>query len=73
MTIKEFFDNCTYCRFVWICVCHIDESGERKFKTRIICSFKDLNDFIIDYGDEEIVEWAVESSEGDTEITFFLK
>lgn len=73
MKIKEFFKNCVYCRYVWIYDYHIDESGERKFKTRIICSFKDLYDFIIDYGNREIVEWSVENSEGDIEITFYLK
>lgn len=73
MKIKEFFKDCVHCRFVWIYVYHIDESGERKFKTRIICDFKDLDYFIIDYGNREIVEWTFENSEGDTEITFYLK
>jgi hypothetical protein len=73
MKIKEFFSDCAYCNHIWIFVCRIDESGERYFKSREIYNPKDLNDFIIDYGNREIVKWSVENSKDDTDITFYLK
>lgn len=73
MNIKEFFVNCTYCRHVWIYICCKDESGGCQFDAKAICNFKDLDDFIDDYGDEEIASWSVENAEKYTEITFYFK
>lgn len=73
MEIKEFFKNCTYCHNVWILVCSVDESGERQFDGHGIYYPEDLNDFIIDYGDEEINEWSVDNCNEYAAITFYLK
>lgn len=70
MKIKEFFKNCSYCNHVWIFVCQIDDSGKHLFDDQEIYDFNDLNKFIDDYGDEEIVCWSVENAETYTEITF---
>ena len=73
MTIKQFFENCTYCRHVWIYICCKDESGGYQFDAKAICNFKDLDDFIDDYGDEEFKEWTVEYRDECTQFHFFLK
>lgn len=73
MTIKEFFKNCVHCRFVWIYICCKDESGGCQFDAKAICNFKDLDDFIDDYGDEEFKEWTFENSEDNAIIAFYLK
>lgn len=73
MTIKEFFKNCAYCNHVWIFVYQIDESGGCQFDAKAICNFKDLDNFIDDYGDKEFDSWSSENAENETEITFYLK
>ena len=73
MTIKQFFENCTYCRHVWIYICCKDESGGCQFDAKAICNFKDLDDFIDDYGDEEFKDWTIVKGKHSTNITFYLK
>ena len=73
MKIKEFLKDCVHCDHVWLFVCSIDELGKRQFDAKAICNFKDLDDFIDDYGDEEFKDWTIRECVGNAEITFYLK
>lgn len=70
MEIKEFFENYKHYYNILVSIYRKDNSLESE---RDIYTYKEFNNFIKDYGDEEFKEWSFENSEDDAIITFYLK
>lgn len=70
MEIKEFFENYKHYYNILVSIYRKDNSLESE---RDIYTYKEFNNFIKDYGDEEFKEWSFENSEDDVIITFYLK
>ena len=57
MRIKEFFENYRHCYNILVSIYRKDNRLESE---RDIYTYKEFEDFIKDYGDEEFKDWTVE-------------
>ena len=70
MKIKEFFENYKHYYNILVSIYRKDNRLESE---RDIYTYKEFNNFIKDYGEEEFKDWSFENSEDDAIITFYLK